>query len=103
MAHPDYPQAVDSLAGTITRGYDNLDRLTSEGTPQGSVSYAYDTAGRRTSMTVAGQTAVSYTYDNANRLTGMTQGSSNVSLAFDNANRGLAQTRCGDSARLTRF
>ena len=31
-------QIVDSINGTITRGYDGLDRLTSETTPQGSVS-----------------------------------------------------------------
>ncbi len=46
-------QAVDSVTGTITRGYDGLDRLTSETTPQGSVTYTYDSAGRRQTMTVA--------------------------------------------------
>jgi len=50
-------------SNTITYGYDNLDRLTSETTPQGSVSYTFDNAGRRTSMTVAGQPTVNYTYD----------------------------------------
>jgi YD repeat-containing protein len=45
-------QAVDSVSGTITRSYDALDRLTSEVTPQGSVSYPYDAARRRTSMAV---------------------------------------------------
>jgi RHS repeat-associated protein len=79
---------VDSVAGTITPTFDNLDRLTQEVSSQGTVSYAYDAAGRRTSMTVAGQTAVNYSYDNANRLTGMTQGTStSVSFAYDNANR----------------
>src|SRR5262249_2394448 len=43
-------QAVDSTNGTITRGYDDLDRLTSETTPQTapnpSVAYGYDTASR---------------------------------------------------------
>jgi YD repeat-containing protein len=62
-------QAVDSISGTITRSCDGLDRLISEVTPQGSVSYAYDSAGRRTSMTVSGQTAVTYGHDNANRPT----------------------------------
>lgn len=80
-------QLVDSQAGTITRGYDGLDRLTSEGTPQGSVSYSYDNAGRRAGMTVAGQPNVSYAYDNADRLTGMTQGSSTVTLAYDTTGR----------------
>ncbi len=51
------------------------------------MTYAYDASGRRTSMTVAGESAVNYTWDNANRLTNITQGSSSVGLAYDNANR----------------
>jgi RHS repeat-associated protein len=80
-------QAVDTAGGTITDAYDNLDRLTTETTPQGSISYGYDNAGRRTSMAVAGQPQVSYTYDNGDRLTQLTQGSSSVGLSYDNANR----------------
>lgn len=80
-------QAVDSAGGTITEAYDNLDRLTTETTPQGSITYGYDLAGRRTSMTVAGQPAVSYTYDNANRLTQIAQGTSTVGFGHDTINR----------------
>ncbi|HEY6971171.1 MAG TPA: RHS repeat-associated core domain-containing protein [Candidatus Angelobacter sp.] len=85
-------QAVDSVAGTITRTYDNLDRLTSETTPQGSITYGYDNAGRLTSMQVAGQPAVSYTYDNANRLTQITQGTSTTTIVYDVANRRASVT-----------
>jgi RHS repeat-associated protein len=85
-------QAVDSVTGAITRGYDGLDRLTSEATPQGAVSYTYDNASRRASMTVAGQTAVNYSYDNANRLTGIAQGSSTVSFAYDAGSRRTSLT-----------
>lgn len=60
--------------GTITRGYDLLDRLTSEVTPEGTVSYTYEAADRRATMTVAGQTQITYGYDNADRLTSITQG-----------------------------
>jgi YD repeat-containing protein len=74
-------QAVDSITGTIIRSYDLLDRLTDEQSPQGEVSYLYDNAGRRQSMTVFGQTAVSYSFDNANRLTGITQGTSPTSFS----------------------
>jgi len=80
-------QTVDSVSGTITRGYDNLDRLTSETTPQGSISYSYDAASRRTGMTVSGQTPVSYTWDNADRVTQITQGTTVTSVAYDAANR----------------
>jgi RHS repeat-associated protein len=83
---------VDSIAGTVNRSYDLLDRVTQETTPQGSVSYGYDNAGRRTSMTVAGQAAVSYAWDNANRLTGITQGSSSVGFVYDAANRRTSLT-----------
>jgi RHS repeat-associated protein len=79
--------AADSIAGTITRGYDGLDNLVSETTPQGSVGYTVDAARRRTAMTVSGQPATAYTWDNANRLTAITQGSSSVGFQYDNANR----------------
>jgi RHS repeat-associated protein len=80
-------QAVDSAGGTITEAYDNLDRLTTETTSQGSISYGYDLAGRRASMTVAGQPQVTYSYDNANRLTQIAQGTSTVGFSYDTANR----------------
>ena len=83
---------VDSVAGTITLTYDNLDRLTSEVTPQGTVSYAYDANGRQTSMTVTGQTPVTYTYDDAGRLTQITQGTATATMAYDNANRRTSLT-----------
>jgi len=80
-------QVADSIAGTITRGYDGLDRLTSEAAPQGTVSYTFDNAGRRASLTVPGQAVANYTFDNANRLTQITQGSTTVSFGYDNASR----------------
>jgi len=80
-------QIVDSANGTITRTYDGLDRLTAETTPQGTVSYTYDAASRRATMTIAGQAAVTYSYDDANRLTSVTQGSATVSVTYDNADR----------------
>src|SRR6266478_7872401 len=56
-------------------------------TPQGTVGYTYDAAGRRSSLTVPGQSVANYTFDNANRLTQIVQGSTTVSLSYDNANR----------------
>jgi YD repeat-containing protein len=82
----------DSVAGTIERTYDLLDRLTEETTPEGTISYAYDDAGRRTTMHVAGQTPVSYTYDDADSLTGVTQGSPSVAIAYDDADRRTSLT-----------
>jgi RHS repeat-associated protein len=85
-------QAVDSASGTITRAYDNLDRLISETTPQGSISYSYDAAGRRTTMQVTGQPVVNYSYDTASRLTQISQGTSSTSFGYDNANRRTSLT-----------
>jgi YD repeat-containing protein len=48
-------QAGDSVAGTISRTYNGLDRLTDEQSPQGEVSYSYNAAGRHSTMQVAGQ------------------------------------------------
>jgi YD repeat-containing protein len=64
-----------------------LDRLTNETTPEGSISYTYDAAGRRATMTVAGQPQVTYGYDDANRLTSITQNSAAVGFTYDDANR----------------
>jgi YD repeat-containing protein len=89
-------KAVDSIAGTINRGYDDLDDLVSEATQPGSITYQYDLAGRRTSMTVAGQPAVAYAWDNANRLTGITQSTlpaaTSVGFSYDNADRRTSLT-----------
>jgi YD repeat-containing protein len=59
---------VDSLAGTILRTYDGLDRLATETTSDSVMSYTYDAAGRRTSLAVNGQPTTAYTYDAANQL-----------------------------------
>jgi len=91
---------------SISLNYDGLDRLTSETSPQGSVGYAYDAAGRRTSMTVAGQAAVTYGFDNANRLTQIVQGNSTVQFGYDVTGRrssltlpnGVAMSYIYDSA-----
>lgn len=49
------------------------------------MSYTYDAAGSRTSMTIGGQSTVNYSYDNANRLTEITQGLSTVTYTYDAA------------------
>ena len=85
-------ETIDSIAGTIARTYDGLDRLTDEQTSQGEVQYSYDSADRRTSMTVVGQSAVGYTWDNASRLLQITQGSNTVGFAYDSVNRRTSLT-----------
>lgn len=91
-------QAVDTQDGTITRGYDGLDRLVSEAGPRGSVSYAFDANGRRTRLSIPGQADVTYTYDDANRLTGITKGTDQVGFAYDAAGRRTTLTLPGGIA-----
>jgi len=85
-------QAVDSAGGTITTAYDDVNRVVTEATGQGSISYGYDSASRQTTMTVAGEPQISYAFDNANRLTRITQGTSSVAFTYDNANRRTSLT-----------
>jgi RHS repeat-associated protein len=90
-------QATDSAGPGVTRTYNDVTRTYAETSSQGSTTYGtvtsvLDAAGRRSSMTVAGQTGVSYTYDNANRLTQISQGTSNAGIAYDNANRRTSLT-----------
>jgi RHS repeat-associated protein len=85
-------QVTDSVSGTITWTYDELNRLTQDVTPQGTVSYGYDAASRRTSMTVLGQPTLTYTYDFADRLTQLTQAGATVTVGYDDANRRTSLT-----------
>jgi len=85
-------QIVDSITGTISRTPDILNRLQQEVTPQGTVSYTYDDANRRNSMTVLGQPQVTYGYDTANRLTTITQGPTVITIGYDDANRRTSLT-----------
>jgi RHS repeat-associated protein len=88
-------QVQDSVGGTISRSYDDLDRLLSETTPQGAVNYTYDAAGRRLTMQAGSQAQVTYSYDDANRLTGITQGSNSIAFGYDAANRRTSATLPG--------
>jgi len=85
-------QAVDTIAGTITRSYNDQTRTMTETTPNGSITYVTDEVGRQKTKTVAGQPVVSYTFDDANRLKQITQTSAVVQLDYDNANRRTSLT-----------
>lgn len=80
-------QITDSISGNITRTYTDFGDLESEVTPQGSIAYTYDPAGRRESMSVTGQSTVTYTFDAADRLTGLTNGLLAVGLTYDDTDR----------------
>ncbi len=80
-------QVDDSVAGTITRTWDDLDRMTNETTPQGSIAYTYDDANRRQTMTVAGQPEIDYNYFNNDLLKQIIRDTKTVAFTYDVANR----------------
>ena len=85
-------QASDSIAGNVTRVFNDASRSVAETSQNGSVTYTSDAAGRRSSMTVGGQPTINYSFDNANRLTQIVQGTSTVGFSYDNDNRRGAMT-----------
>ncbi len=60
-------ERVDSVHGTSTWAYDELNRRVEDDLPSGDTDYAWDAASNLTSLTDAGGT-VSYRYDDVNRL-----------------------------------
>jgi RHS repeat-associated protein len=61
---------MTDASGTTIYTYDAQDRLQTKATPQGTLTYTYDTAGNVASMTSSNANGVSvgYTYDSLNRL-----------------------------------
>jgi len=74
---------TETGGGTDTFSYDGLDDILTAGVPQGTISYTYDTAGRRLSMTAPGQAAVDYAYNRDGLPTTISQGTSKVSIGYD--------------------
>jgi RHS repeat-associated protein len=86
-------QVDDSASNaSIVRTFDDFDRVLSETTPQGTVGYSYDGAGRRTKLIRTGQPDIIYDYDNADRLTSITRDTLTVVMTYDNANRRASTT-----------
>jgi YD repeat-containing protein len=70
-------------AGQHNFSYDLLDRLTKESTPRGTVSYAYDVLGRRTSLKINSQRNLNYSYDDNDRLTAITEGNETFGFSYN--------------------
>jgi len=94
---------TDSITGTISYTYTTAESgmpvglVLAETTSQGSITYAYDSVGRRTSMTVTGEPSVNYQYDAGGRLTGIsTQNQQlttlNFSIGYDTVGRRASVT-----------
>ena len=94
-------QAEDSASGEFEFDYDDMDRLTRESSPNGTVEYAYDTLGRRTTMTVVGSDSVIYGYSNEARLTSISRGADDVNFTYGAT--GLVQTIGRSNGVVTSF
>lgn len=80
-------EVTDSASGEYVFDRDPLGRIESLEAPTGTISYAYDAAGRREAMLVPGQEPLYYTYDAADRLTELSRGSESVALDYDKVGR----------------
>lgn len=81
---------IGDWTGSTTYGYDAAGRIikkTSDiyGLSNPSVSWAYDTVGRRTSMTYPNGLVVTYAYDSYGRLSGLTSNLTGTSATIANA------------------
>ena len=83
---------MTDASGTTTYSYDNMDRLTTRQTPEGTLNYTYDAAGNLASMTSSNSNgvSVSYTYDSLNRLSTVVDnrlpaGQNTTSYVYDDA------------------
>ncbi len=79
----------DTLTGTYTFGYDNMNRLTSAGVDYSfdsagtlTAQYGYDKASNRTSMTDPQTVATTYGYDTLNRLHTLTYNNQTPNFVF---------------------
>jgi RHS repeat-associated protein len=76
-------EVVDSAYGTIGFDYDGHSQLIRESTPDGDITYAYDSVGRRVGMTLPDGTETRYGYDAAGFLTSVDRGDAEVRATRD--------------------
>lgn len=78
---------TDSLAGVITKTFDDLGRLISEVNPQSSVTYTYDADDRVTGRTVNNQLPFTYSYNAIGQLLSISQGTQSAQFGYDSGGR----------------
>ncbi|NBE84082.1 RHS repeat-associated core domain-containing protein [Micromonospora rubida] len=91
----------DSAGGLLTLGWNDLDQVVSVAGPTGTVGYTYDAAGRRSAMTVPGQSAVSYAYDQTGLIEQITQGATTATWHRDAAGRTDRVEQAGVTTKYT--
>jgi len=82
----------------------NANRCTQIAQPNGTVSYTFDNANRRTGVNLSGTGDWTYAFDSANRLTSVTNPNSEVtSFTLDNAGRTTRQDNGNTTYALNTF
>lgn len=77
----------DSISGETLYTYDSINRLISETTDRGIVSYTYDAISRITERRINGQDPTTYVYDRINRIRVITYRNKSVTYSYDVAGR----------------
>lgn len=78
---------TDSVSGAITLDYDNFNRLKTETTALGQVSYQYDAADRLALRQIAGYPDQVYTYYDNDLIKTVVRGDQNYTFVFDPGSR----------------
>ncbi|WP_413415557.1 RHS repeat domain-containing protein [Sphingomonas sp. Sphisp140] len=89
------PTTIAKTGSTITRSYDALSHLTSEGQPFGTLGYQYDTAGNRIRVTWWDGFFVTYDYDMTGRVTAIKENGTATlaSYGYDDLGRRTSLSR----------
>ncbi|WP_371401969.1 polymorphic toxin-type HINT domain-containing protein [Kribbella sp. NBC_00662] len=90
-------------AGTISYTYDNRDRLSTETSPQGTITREWDDADRLKTLRVPGLPDTTYQYDKTDRLTQVTRGGVTASYGYDITGRLKTQTLPGGVVRTSGY
>lgn len=94
---------------TQSFAYDQLSRVTSAGSPLGTVSYQYDAASRRTRMMWPDSFYVDYDYDLTNAVTGIRENGATsgagvlATFSYDNLGRRTQLSRAGGNGAITTY
>lgn len=86
-------------AGSVAYTYDGKDRLSTETTPQGTITREWDDADRLKTLKVPGLPDTSYQYDKSDRLTQVSRGAVTASYGYDSSGRLKTQTMPGGVVR----
>jgi RHS repeat-associated protein len=90
-------------AGTVSYTYDGKDRPSTETSPQGTITREWDDADRLATLKVPGLPDTTYKYDKTDRPTEVTRGTVTASYGYDGVGRLKTQTQPGGVVRTSSY